>query len=408
MLFGIHNFGNTYGQRLELILNLNPMNNIFKIGILCLLFFSYSCTEDGSLGSSTGEASTTEEEGGGSGNEGQAGLITAGEWNDLDNWGFWNDLLTLENYTQMPFYWKFNTENRISVKVESALGPKINSTVKLLYNNSVVWEAKTDNLGQAELWINLFDSTSVFNLIDFDLMIDGDIIEHDLILYDDGINLINVDSAFEEIRRVELSFVVDATGSMSDELEFLKADLQDIIQTVEDEDSKIDVFTSSVFYRDFGDEYVVKHSPLTPNLSQTINYISQQNAGGGGDYPEAVHSALDLAVNDLQWSSIARCRIVFLLLDAPPHYSPEVINDIQNSLSLSAAKGIKIIPIVASGIDKNTEFLMRFMSISTNGTYVFITDDSGIGNDHLEPSVGQYEVELLNELLLRLIKKYTE
>jgi hypothetical protein len=44
----------------------------------------------------------------------------------------------------------------------------------------------------------------------------------------------------------------------------------------------------------------------------------------------------------------------------------------------------------------------------TNGTYVFITNDSGIGNEHLEPSVGEYEVELLNELLVRLILKYTE
>ena len=29
--------------------------------------------------------------------------------------------------------------------------------------------------------------------------------------------------------------------------------------------------------------------------------------------------------------------------------------------------------------------------------YVFITDDSGIRNDHLEPSVGDYEVELLDD-----------
>jgi len=385
------------------------MKHCIKIGILCLVFLSYSCSEDGSLESSSAESTTTDEAGGiDTGPEGQAGLITAGEWNDLDNWGFWNELLTMENYTQMPSYWNFNTENRISVKVESPFGSKINSTVKLLHNNSLVWEAKTDNFGRAELWINLFDDSSVYNTTDYDLMIDGEIIEQDLILYDKGVNLINVESALEEIRQVELSFVVDATGSMSDELEFLKADLQDIIQTVEDEDTKIDVFTSSVFYRDVGDDYVVKHSPFTSNLTQTITYIGQQSAEGGGDYPEAVHTALDLALNDLQWSSNARCRIVFLLLDAPPHYNPEIISAIQNNLGLSASKGIKIIPIVASGIDKNTEFLMRYMAISTNGTYVFITDDSGIGNDHLEPSVGQYEVELLNELLLRLIKKYTE
>jgi hypothetical protein len=385
------------------------MKNLLKISTLCLLFFTYSCSEDGSIGSSSEEASTTDETvDGGSGPEGQAGLITAGEWNDLDNWGFWNNLLTSMDYAQMPSYWGFNTEHRISVQVESVFGPKINSTVKLIQNNSLVWEAKTDNKGRAELWINIFDNPSAVNSNDYELMIDDELINQNLIWHNEGVNLINIDTDPEELRRVELSFVVDATGSMGDELDFLKADLQNIIQTVENEDTKIDVFTSSVFYRDIGDEYVVKHSPFTSNLSQTIDYIGQQYADGGGDYPEAVHSALDLAINDLQWSSSARTRIVFLILDAPPHYSPEIISDIQNSLSLGAAKGIKIIPIVASGIDKNTEFLMRFMAISTNGSYVFITDDSGIGNDHLEPSVGQYEVELLNELLLRLIKEYTE
>lgn len=51
---------------------------------------------------------------------------------------------------------------------------------------------------------------------------------------------------------------------------------------------------------------------------------------------------------------------------------------------------------------------MRFMAISTNSTYVFITNHSGIGNDHLKPSIGQYEVEKLNDLIVRLIKKYSE
>ena len=51
---------------------------------------------------------------------------------------------------------------------------------------------------------------------------------------------------------------------------------------------------------------------------------------------------------------------------------------------------------------------MRYFAIATNGTYVFITNDSGIGNDHIEPTVGEYEVEFLNNLLVRLINKYAQ
>lgn len=35
-------------------------------------------------------------------------------------------------------------------------------------------------------------------------------------------------------------------------------------------------------------------------------------------------------------------------------------------------------PIIASGIIKETELLMRYLSIASNGTYVFITDYSGL------------------------------
>jgi len=37
-----------------------------------------------------------------------------------------------------------------------------------------------------------------------------------------------------------------------------------------------------------------------------------------------------------------------------------------------------------------------------------MTNDSGIGNNHLEASVGEYQVEKLNNLMLRLITKYSE
>jgi hypothetical protein len=79
----------------------------------------------------------------------------------------------------------------------------------------------------------------------------------------------------------------------------------------------------------------------------------------------------------------------------------------RKAVKTAAAKGIKIIPITASGINRETEFLMKFTSILTNGTYVFITDDSGIGNPHLDPVVEDYEVEKLNDLLVRLIDSYT-
>jgi hypothetical protein len=69
--------------------------------------------------------------------------------------------------------------------------------------------------------------------------------------------------------------------------------------------------------------------------------------------------------------------------------------------------GVRIIPIASSGIDKVTEFLLRSLSMATGGTYVFLTDHSGVGDAHIEPTIGPYEVELLNELIIRVINEYT-
>ena len=77
-------------------------------------------------------------------------------------------------------------------------------------------------------------------------------------------------------------------------------------------------------------------------------------------------------------------------------------------MTFYAKNGIKLIPVAASGIDKDTESLLRFLDIVTGGTYVFLTDDSGIGYPHTEASVGDHEVEKIADLMLRLIKKYVE
>ncbi len=342
------------------------------------------------------------------GNGAQPGLITAGEWNDLNNWSFWNNLFNEQAFSKMPDYWSVYTNNRITVLVENNGTPVANAKVELLRNEAVIWASKTDNLGYATFLVGAFQKEESIDLSSLSLKVNDVTINQSLVLFENGVNKINSNTNSNGLHNVEISFVVDATGSMGDELEFLKADLQSVIENVKNEDTSLNIVTSTVFYRDEGDDYVTKKSDFSSNLSQTINFIKEQNAGGGGDFPEAVHSALDVTVNELQWSSTAKTRIAFLLLDAPPHYNTNVTKSIQNTIQTAAAKGIKIIPITASGIDKETEFLMRYMAILTNGTYVFITNDSGIGNEHIEASVGEYQVEKLNDLLVRLIKKYSE
>ena len=44
----------------------------------------------------------------------------------------------------------------------------------------------------------------------------------------------------------------------------------------------------------------------------------------------------------------------------------------------------------------------------TGGTYIFLTDDSGIGYSHLEPIIGEYKVEKLYDIIIRTINEYKQ
>lgn len=359
---------------------------------------------------SSGEPSHSGESSGGNGGggQGQPGIITAGEWNDLDNWNFWEELMAGEDYGNMPSYWSFFHNNRVAVDVETEGGvPVVNSEIALKRGGTVVSKARTNNKGRAELWVAPYQFDDEVDFQALALEVDGVPSETIVTPYNKGVCKA-IAPQLAVVKRIEIAFMVDATGSMSDELEFLKTELVDVIQRAGEQNTGSTILTGTVFYRDVGDDYVTRVSQFTDKISETTAFIDLQSAGGGGDFPEAVHTALDKAVNELQWTSGARTKIMFVVLDAPPHYQPAIVADIQSSIEKARETGISIIPITASGIDKETEFLMRFLAISTNGTYVFVTDDSGVGNPHLKPSVGQYEVEFLNDLMVRLINEYSE
>ena len=382
------------------------MKKLYFLSFIAALLLSACARPDDGMSDDYSMHSKESKDGQG-GIQPQGGLVTAGEWNDLDNWAFYQKTLMKEPFKGFPDDWQMYTNHRIAVAITAKNKPAANATVTLFRNDTPIWTAKTDNLGRAELWVGAFQKEKELNTTLLRLKVNEQWVSTAAIS-ETQVNRIALDEALPSpTNLVQIAFMVDATGSMGDELEFLKMDLKKVIAEVQKTNTQLKISTATVFYRDEGDEYVVKHSPFTEDINQTTEFISQQRADGGGDFPEAVDKAL-VQLNQLQWQPEARTRIAFLVLDAPPHNKPAVISSIQYSVKTAAASGIKLIPVVASGIDKTTEFLMRFIAMYTNGTYVFITDHSGIGNKHLEPSVGEYQVEKLSDLMVRLIKKYSE
>ncbi|MEZ4884637.1 MAG: carboxypeptidase-like regulatory domain-containing protein [Chitinophagales bacterium] len=341
----------------------------------------------------------------------RAGLLTAGEINDFGKWTMWQDMTEGElNMYQKE--WNFFTNNRYTVQVSTQSGkPIVDAQVRLLTaKNTVYWSAKTDNTGKAELWLNMFeDSKEQTGDLRLEVTYDGkkETVKEPT-LFQQGINFVTLKADCNIPQRADVLFVVDATSSMGDEINFLKAELQDVILQVQKQRTDLDIHLGSVFYRDKGDEYVTKKSEFSPRIEETVQFIQQNGAAGGGDYEEAVEEALNVAVNDMQWSDNAVVRLLFLVLDAPPHQTPEIKEKLQQITRKAAKKGIRIVPVTASGLNKSTEYLMRSLALATNGTYTFLTDHSGIGGSHIAPSTDDYDMEFLNDLLIRLIDQFTQ
>lgn len=361
--------------------------------------------------------------GGSSGEDSQngntnAGIVTAAEWCDLMHWPFWSALMLSEEFEDKSDYWKFYTNNRVAVKVTDAEGNALAGiSVKLLSEGDgagTVWETVTDNHGLAECWLGMFQPAKA-NADRLRVSVDGKVMNgHPVICPLDSlmesvpVNEYVCSRSTPVTQQADIAFIVDATGSMMDEINFLKSDLMDIISHVESVRPAMKMRTAALFYRDQGDEYLTRHQNFSEDVASTLSFVEKQQADGGGDYPEAVHTALEKMLQELSWDKQARTRLAFLVLDAPAHYEDAVIRSLQQSVELCAKQGIKLIPVAASGVDKNTEFMLRFFANATGGTYVFLTDDSGVGYSHLKASVGEYKVEQLNQLLIRLIEYYTE
>ena len=336
-----------------------------------------------------------------------AGLITAGAHNDNEHYSDWLSLFEQkDDGTNGKFFgytgeysWGFGSHNRIKVTVKN--GDVALSGVKVTArgaDTNSIFTAVTDANGVAYLFIDSNSGT---------VSADGTSAEFSS---DERDILLELEAENNKLDVIDLMFVVDVTGSMGDELEYLKNEVADVINRVAESNKDAIINMALLFYRDDTDnEKFAYHDFVNVTSSDGLAAVqaalAAQSATGGGDYPEAVDEALELAMSK-QWSSGASTKIIFHILDAPPHSGASNKTKYNSAVTKAAAQGIRICPIICSGADYLTEYLTRQAAIQTGGTFVFITDDSGIGNEHHDPEISDVTIEALNSLVVRLINGY--
>jgi Mg-chelatase subunit ChlD len=199
---------------------------------------------------------------------------------------------------------------------------------------------------------------------------------------------------------LDLVLVVDTTGSMGDEIAFLQKELIGATKAAARQAPGVSIRYGLVAYRDQGDEYVVRNYGFTTDSGTMAGWLRGLSANGGGDYPEAAAAALRAGVG-LDWRRGKGERLMLHVADAPPHDGQAA--DYLRAAKAAAEEGIQIFTLGASGVAEESEYLMRQASVATGGRYLFLTDDSGVGNAHGEPTIACYRVTKLSQLLARVL-----
>ncbi len=120
---------------------------------------------------------------------------------------------------------------------------------------------------------------------------------------------------------LDVAVVIDSTSSMQSVLDAARTTVGRIVATLS---TLIPNFRLAVVtYRDAKDEYVTRHSGFSNSPWNAVHFMEGLKPEGGGDTPESVLEALQVALQRLEWSPKAR-RVVILVGDAPGHEADRV------------------------------------------------------------------------------------
>lgn len=207
------------------------------------------------------------------------------------------------------------------------------------------------------------------------------------------------------VTKVDIVFLLDATGSMDDEIDRLKSHMRSVADRIAGRDDDVDVRFGLTAYRDGGDSFVTRTFDLTDDVAAFHDALNEVQAGGGGDTPEALSAGLRAALAKPSWRGADTVKLVFLVADAPPQMEDPEGADYAVEVRKAATAGVKIHPIASSGLDDQGEFVYRQLAQITTGRFVFLTygADGGPG-DATTHHVDKYAVLSLDALVVQLVE----
>jgi hypothetical protein len=339
---------------------------------------------------------------GGSSGDGQlppSGLLTAGAWDDNANFDFFLQYQAKMLVAAQAGLPTVRVADRLTVLVQDSAAKLVpGATVIVSSDERELARLQTGTDGRALVfpaWLGMAPNA----VITIEAQ-SGEGRGSTTLHAGDATATVSVTSTKPALAGLDVALVIDTTGSMGDEIRYLQSEALAISQAIHGAYPELSQRWAVVPYRDYQDAYVTRPVDFTEDLQAYQSSLRGLAAAGGGDFPEAPERGL-ADMNQLHWRPGPVARMAFWIADAPHH--PEHTMDMVTAIQDARTRGIHLYPVAASSADDLTQFTMRLGALATGGRYLFLTNDSGIGNNHQEPLIPCYLVTSLQKAMLRMI-----
>ena len=142
--------------------------------------------------------------------------------------------------------------------------------------------------------------------------------------------------------QLDVVYLIDATGSMDDEIHVLKETLDAVAADITQSAANVSLRMGMVAYRDRGDAFITKKYPLTSDIDQLRQQIQDLSANGGGDHQESLNEGLHEAISHMDWRGSNTVKLVFLIADAGPHLDYQDDENYADEMRIALNNAIKV------------------------------------------------------------------
>ena len=269
---------------------------------------------------------------------------------DYEHWQTHNQNI----YASYEQYWQLATNAPFIFMISNRhTNPVARASIQLLdENDELIWQAFTNQEGKAVLWAPK-EVDIKYALITYQ---GTEQKVKELIGVEKGVNKLSLDIACQELTGSDVVLLIDATSSMKDEFDAILAVALQMNATI-------------MLARDQGERYLVQE--INPeNASMAFTW---QAAGGGAD-EESVDAILMAVLEAHEWSTNKAAAVLYYITDAHPKRGDGASKQLSDAIKYAAEKGVAVVPIAASGLNEEGEYLLQNIAYMTGGTYAWLED----------------------------------